>query len=465
MALNPFFTQGSPSEQRLVQDLINEQLKIFGVEVTYIPRKFVRKETILREVTTSKFDDNFAIEAYVNTYDGYNGAGDILTKFGMSLRDEVTLIISKERFEDFIVPFLVDMDPNEIELATRPREGDLVYFPLGKRLFEIKFVEHEQPFYQLGKTYVYELKCELFEYEDELGGWDNLNTTVEEIDSTLQNQGYLTALNLFSFGLTATATAGISSGYIRQIILNNDGYDYTSIPTVTIDPAPLGGINATAVAITTSKGGIQSIKNILISNAGAGYTVAPKVTITGGGGVGAAASSVLVNNYYGINHVSINNYGAGYPTAPRISFASPTVGLAITASGIVGIASTGSVSYVLLSDAGIGYTAAPTIVVAPPPILTGIGTFIFNEVITGSISGAKARVKTWDKDTNVLEVGTTEGNFIPGDIIVGTASSAQYSLRNISQAIFQDKYEENNDIETAGDQILDFSESNPFGVY
>ena len=95
MALNPFFLQGSHGEQRLVQELINEQLKIYGVEVTYIPRKFVRKETIIEEVTSSKFDDNFLLEAYVNTFDGYSGAGDIMTKFGVSLRDEVTLTISQ----------------------------------------------------------------------------------------------------------------------------------------------------------------------------------------------------------------------------------------------------------------------------------------------------------------------------------------------------------------------------------
>ena len=166
MALNPYFLQGSSTEQRLVQDLVNEQLKIFGVEVTYIPRKFVNKASSIEEVQASKFDDNFSIEAYVNTYEGYAGAGDVLTKFGMSLRDEVTLTISKERFEDFVSPFMSASD--DIELASRPREGDLVFFPLGQRLFEVKFVEHEDPFYQLGKNYVYQLKCELFEYEDEV---------------------------------------------------------------------------------------------------------------------------------------------------------------------------------------------------------------------------------------------------------------------------------------------------------
>jgi hypothetical protein len=114
MALNPFFLQGTQSEQRLVQDLINEQLQIYGVEVTYIPRKMVNRSTIIEEVTSSKFDDNFLLEAYVNTYEGYGGQGDVLTKFGMSLRDEVTLTVSRERFEDFIVPFMDAVADDEI---------------------------------------------------------------------------------------------------------------------------------------------------------------------------------------------------------------------------------------------------------------------------------------------------------------------------------------------------------------
>ena len=184
MALNPCFLQGTSSEQRLVQDLVNEQLQMFGTEVTYIPRKFVNTTSIIQEVQSSKFDDNFAIEAYVNTYDGYSGAGDVLTKFGMSLRDEVTLTISKERFEDFIAPFMNSTD--DILLASRPREGDLVFFPLGSRLFEVKFVEHEDPFYQLGKNYVYQLKCELFEYEDEV-----IDTSIDAIDTQVEEDGYI----------------------------------------------------------------------------------------------------------------------------------------------------------------------------------------------------------------------------------------------------------------------------------
>lgn len=465
MALNPFFLNGSPSEQRLVQDLINEQLRMYGVEVLYIPRRFIRKESIIREVTTSKFGDNYAIESYVLNYDGYSGAGDILTKFGMSLRDELTLIISKERFDDFISPFMATDTSGELEVVSRPREGDVVYFPLGKRLFEVKFVEHEQPFYQLGKTYVYELKCELFEYEDEVGGWDESNQSTTEIDNVLENQGYITSLNLFSSGESPVLTPSISTGYIRKIYLNNDGYNYTETPTVAISSAPSGGTNATAIALTRCISGSCSIKEILITNAGAGYTTIPTITITGGNGVGAAATCEIVQDYYGIQSVSIASSGSGYSKSPVITFSSPSAGIAITATGKVIVSPSGNISNVYISDAGIGYTAQPTITVQDPPLITGIGTYTFNEIVKGQTSNTKARVKTWNKDTYILKVGITTGSFIPGEIIVGTSSSAIYSLKSYSSSTLIDNYEQNDEFESEAIKILDFSESNPFGNY
>ena len=106
MALNPFFLQGSPGEQSLVQDLVNEHLRMFGIEVYYIPRKQLKTDNIIREVQSSKFDDNFILEAYLNNYEGYSPGSDIMSKFGISLRNELSLIISRERFEEFISPFL-----------------------------------------------------------------------------------------------------------------------------------------------------------------------------------------------------------------------------------------------------------------------------------------------------------------------------------------------------------------------
>ena len=476
MSLNPFFLQGSQSEQRLVQNLINEQLQIYGVEVVYLPRKIVKKDQILTEIQSSSFNDNFLIEAYVNTYDGYSGAGDVLTKFGMSLKDELTVTISRERFEDFISPFLGSLPADEIEVSTRPSEGDLIFFPLGKRLFEIKFVEHEEPFYQLGKNYVYQLKCELFELQDEIGGWNELTRTTQTIDDTLVDQGYITSLQLISIGSTATVGITTTTGYIRNIILNNDGFDYSKTPTVSISTAPAGGVNATAVAITTSVLGSQSVKEILLTNPGAGYTVTPTITIvsasstiTGVGstsyGVGAAATAVLVTDSAGIGAISIASSGSGYARNPTIFFNIPTSGVG-TAVGRVSISTDGFVTQTFLEDAGIGYTSGTGIAtISPPPVITGVGTYIFNEQITGSISGAKGRVKSWDTSNNILKLGTTDGTFIAGDVAIGSTSNARFTVDFIESAEFADKYDKGDEIESEADDIIDFSEGNPFGTF
>ena len=179
MPLNPFFLQGSKTEQGLIQDLINEQLRMYGVEVHYMPRKYITEKTVIREVIESEFNESHPIEAYVENYEGYGDQTTILSKFGIQSTQEITLTISKERFDDYISPLL--KSKSNSKLSSRPKEGDLVYFPLGDRLFEIKFVEHEKPFYQLQKGYVYTLKCELFRYENEV-----IDTGVDEIDDTLQ---------------------------------------------------------------------------------------------------------------------------------------------------------------------------------------------------------------------------------------------------------------------------------------
>ena len=423
MALNPFFLQGSQSEQRLVQDLINEQLKIYGVEVTYIPRKFVRKQTIIKEVQSSAFDDNFLLEAYVNTYEGYGGQGDIMTKFGVSLRDELVLTISKERFEDFISPFL--SADEDYDLATRPREGDVIFFPLGSRLFEVKFVEHEEPFYQLGKNYVYQLKCELFEYEDEV-----FDTDIEEIDSQLEDIGYISTLQLMGIGVTATANPQLSlsnRGYIREIVLNDDGSGYTSTPTVAISTAPnaAGNVNATAVAITTTRGGVFSIERIQLTHAGIGYTEAPLVSIRGGGGVGAAATAAVELTDFGIVDFTMSNNGAGYGSNPIVTI---TGNNTIPAVADVIVLADNTISDITLRNAGVGYTVVPTITISNPSLINGVGNFERGEVVKGLSSGVEARVKEWDTDTKILKIsnvgiGTTTKAFIPGEIIQATEST------------------------------------------
>ena len=423
MALNPFFLQGSQSEQRLTQDLINEHLKIFGVEVTYIPRKFVRKQTIIKEVQSSAFDDNFLLEAYVNTFEGYGGQGDIMTKFGVSLRDELTVTISKERFEDFISPFL-EAD-EDYELASRPREGDIIFFPLGARLFEVKFVEHEEPFYQLGKNYVYQLKCELFEYEDEV-----IDTGIDIIDSQVEDIGFIQTLQLIGTGVTATANAQLNvagRGYIREIILNNDGSGYTSTPNVAISTAPFaaGNVNATAVAITTTRAGIFSIDRIELTHAGIGYTSPPLVTITGGGGVGAAATAAVELSDFGIVDFTISNNGVGYAVTPTITITGLSTSPAVAEANLL---ADNTISDIRLRNAGIGYTVTPTVIIANPSLISGVGNYERGEIIRGMSSGIEARVKEWDTDTKILKIsnvgiGTTQAAFIPGETIQATEST------------------------------------------
>ena len=150
MPLSPYFLQGSTSEQRLIQDLINEQLKFYGQDIVYLPRKIVNKKTILKEVVASTFDDAYRMEAYLLNYEGFEGQGDILSKFGVQTTDAVTFVVSKERYEDFVSPFL----GTDVEVTTRPEEGDLIYLPLDNTMFEIKYVEAKKPFYQLNQLLV-----------------------------------------------------------------------------------------------------------------------------------------------------------------------------------------------------------------------------------------------------------------------------------------------------------------------
>ena len=412
MALNPFFLQGSPGEQRLVQSLINEQLQIYGVEITYIPRKFVNKQSIIEEVQSSKFDDNFLLEAYVNTYEGYSGAGDIMTKFGVSLKDEVTLTISRERFEDFIAPFL---NTDDYELASRPREGDLIFFPLGSRLFEVKFVEHEQPFYQLGKNYVYQLQCELFEYEDEV-----IDTGVDAIDQEVEEEGFITTLNLVGSGATASASAVIRTGYIRTISLLNDGSGYTSAPTVSISTSrDAAGVDASAVAITTSVAGVFSIKELILTNAGAAYSSAPSIRILGGGGSGAIATCGIETVQKGVISYTVTGNGSGYTVPPTITVASPGTGTTAIPVSVIDTSNT-ILQSIRAGNPGIGYTVVPTVTVADPNVITGRGNFDYNDLVVGQSSNTEARVRSWDLDTKILKItnvgiGSTVSGFIPGE--------------------------------------------------
>ena len=473
--LNPFFQQGSLTEQGLIQDLINEQLRMYGVEIHYLPRKYVTEKTVIKEVIESAFDNAYPIEAYVENYEGYGDNTTILSKFGIQATNEVTLIISRERWELYIQPLIKNQ--SNIKLSSRPKEGDLIYFPLGDRLFEIKFVEHEKPFYQLQKNYVYVLKCELFRYEDEI-----IDTKVDEIDDLLAPDdidnistvlGSIQTLTLVGIGITATAVTNIVNGGIRSITVTNRGGGYTSTPLVGISSAPPGG--KTGIATATMIGGIvacndnvnpaaKSVQSVELTNAGFGYTVVPGVRFIGGGGAGAAATATIGSGVVGI--ITVTNGGSGYSSQPIISFTNEIFlpGVSTVSAAATAIVSTaGTITSIRITNAGLGYSVAPTVVISNPS-LASTGNFIFNEIVTGSASSTTARVRTWNSITNILEVSSVSGSFSLGENIVGSTSGASHQLRLIDTDPPNDGYTDNQSIESEGDSIVDFSERNPFGV-
>lgn len=187
---------GSAQEQKFIENLIVESIEIYGQDIYYLPRTYVNRDTILNEVETSNFTQALAVRAYVNNVEGWEGQGELLSKFGVRVEDKTTFIFSREKFTS-----AVD-DNAALNVEGRPNEGDLVWFPATKHLFEIKFVEAEKPFYQLGKGYVWECQCELFEYSDE-----NLDTGVAEIDAIENTFANAITVN-FAAGGTGDFTIG-----------------------------------------------------------------------------------------------------------------------------------------------------------------------------------------------------------------------------------------------------------------
>lgn len=172
MPTSVYFDTGTKREQRLYEDLVIEQLRAFGQDVFYLPRKIVNLDDIFGEDPLSSFNDAYMIEMYVENVEGYDGEKELMTKFGLDIQNEVTFVISKRRWEQ-----LISLDQNLIE-KSRPNEGDLIYFPITKSIFEIGFVDHDSPFYQLNDLPVFKLKCRTFEYSSE-----EFNTNIEQIDT------------------------------------------------------------------------------------------------------------------------------------------------------------------------------------------------------------------------------------------------------------------------------------------
>lgn len=439
MAKNVYFSGGTTSEQRLYEDLIIESLKIYGHDVYYLPREIVRRDSLFTEDVLSKFDENYLIEMYISNYEGFEGDGSLLTKFGVRIADEATFIISKRRWEDLI------SSSNNLVSSFRPNEGDVIYLPLTQQLFQIKFVEHEKPFRQLDAIQTYGLVAELMEYSDE-----RLETGVDEIDKIRRDVGYSQVLKL-------------ANGGIADIIVTNGGTDYSSGTTITFI-----GSGANAVATPVITGGI--ISDILVTDPGQLFTSSDSVVFNNVGSGTSAAASIVVGNQNdfkfneivtgtkntakatsnissgGVSSIVMTDFGIGYADVPLVTLSAPPSGG--TQSTAVATLTNGKITGITVNTVGSGYTSSPIVTIAASPL------------------DANGKVVRLDVTNSELELVDVIGNFADNDMIRGNESGAIWTINTFSSIEnTNDPEAENNFFETQGDLIIDWTEVNPFGEY
>jgi len=268
MAKNPYFLDNS-SEQRLLEDLTRETINAMGREVYYIPRKLFNKDYLFGEDPISKFQGSYKIEMYVQSVSGFEGQGDIVSKFGIEIKDRLELVVSRKRFED-----VISRSDSELE---RPREGDLIYFPLSDTIFEINFVEHENPFYPLGKRHTFVLSCEAFVYSNE--DFDTDQSFIDDIETDQFTN---------SFELTMGMSGAVSSYIVGENVFQILGNGAAGPTAVNVE-------NATGLGTIY---GWNSTSSVLIVGSKTGSFTADSGEFIHGiqsGATGQIASSVSTN--------------------------------------------------------------------------------------------------------------------------------------------------------------------------
>ena len=430
----------SSQEQKFIENLVVESIEIYGQDIYYVPRTLVNRDTVFGEDSDSTFDSARAIRAYVNNVEGWEGQGELLSKFGIRVEDKTTFIFSREKFTE-----KVD-DLETLIVEGRPNEGDLIWFPITKHLFEIKFVEVERPFYQLGRNFVWECQCELFEYSDE-----ELDTGVTEIDAI--ETTFANAIKLvmdaggsgdFTVGedvvgdqFLAAATATQSGGVVQSVTITDGGGGYKSAtpPTVTFSASTQGAVNAGTITVS-----------------GAGHTTGQVYNTTGGSGTGL---TIQGNGGGGLIGFTIVNAGSGYQVGDIIQtdIANPA-SIEITgitnhaaATGTATVDSAGLVTGITITSGGTGYSSAPTVTIANSP------------------KDVRAEVKSWNSSTRELQLINRSGTFNTAETVRGETSGALWSPESYNTLNnTNSEFDQNYTFETEDDDIIDFTETNPFGV-
>lgn len=357
----PTYYSGYSGEQDLAQDLVDEQIKLFGSDIYYMPRTILRDNT-LDDIIYSKYQSQFQVEMLLSNVQGFGDQSEFISKFGLRITDEVKFIVSSRRWDESEAQY----SPS-LTVPGRPNEGDLLYFPLTKDLYEIKFVERESPFYQFGKIQFLIMTAEIYEV-----GSDDIDTGIEEIDEI--ELSFSNAIKMFMDpGGTGDFTIG------EEVV----GDEFLAKAT-----AVLNG---------------DAVDSVVMTDGGSYYNTAlpPTVTISGDGT--DAAGTAVVSSAGIVTGINITNGGTGYTTPPTIS-------------------------------------------------------------INYSPKDNRAEVKSWDATTRELQIINRTGTFTTAETITGLTSGAKWSpetfdtLNNTNS-----EYDQNTQIESAADEIIDWGEVNPFG--
>ena len=422
MGVNHYFQGGqgigNQSEKRLYEDLIIEGLKIYGNDVYYLPRTLVNRDLILGEDTNSRFDDSYLIEMYMESTEGFAGQQELISKFGLEIREDTTFMVSKRTWDEKVAN-------NANLIATgRPNEGDIIYMPLMNSFFEILFVEDQEPFFQLGNLPVYKLRVTRWEYSGE-----ELNTNITDIDE----KENVFSLNLLAYKQSLeTATMSLLIGdpvvtgdRVTSIPIIQGGEDYTTVPVIVIsDPLPSVSALATANVIG------NTLNSFTITQLGRGYTSSPTITV---------------------NYISTD-------TSTKINedaFATVVNGqiTAISAPNITDIDSIISVS--------IPSPLTATKASASPNVVNGVVESISITVQGTSYLGlsptATVSLNTAAEGSIILE------NSIDNEVYY--MISEDHKIQDISAFASNDDLDEEAGFKTEStvDDILDFTDRNPFG--
>jgi len=425
MAVNHYFQGGNgignDSEKRLHEDLIIEGLKIYGFDCYYLPRTLVNRDLILGEDTLSKFDDSYLLEMYMETTEGFAGSQELISKFGLEIREDTTFVISKRRFNEQVDSF------HTLIADGRPNEGDIIYMPLMNSFFEIQFVEDQEPFFQLGQLPVYKLRVTRWEYSSErldtgIADIDNAETTYS-LDQTL----YQSTLESGTFGAVLGSPV-VTGDQVTSIPVISGGEGYVTAPTVTIS-APSATINATASANLTG----NTITSFTINNVGRGYSSDPTITV-----VYVATDSTTKTNTDSVSTLLNGQLSSITPDAALndvLSVTSVTVaspGGAVTATGQA-VLTNGVVTNIRILVDGSSYLGlSPTVSLSANLDATG-SLLLENDSASGEVN------YFINEDYNIQTQANTYADNIDLD----------------NEAGF--------DTASVADDILDFTERNPFG--